>query len=104
MRTRLRRAAGRAASGIAAWVLLADLGAAAASTALSPAEVRDQRWVREDRPLWRSALALPYDAVQVLVWPLQHGLFWAERNDVPERIERVLGAPFRGTSEADPTS
>lgn len=75
--------------------LLAVATGAFGSTPMAPDEVRAERRIREDRPLWRSALALPDTLVQVLLWPLEQSFYWAERVDLPDRIEHVIGAPFR---------
>lgn len=78
---------------------LVTVGVASASVPMSPQEVRAQRRIREDRPLWRSLLAFPDDALHVIFWPIRQGLFWAERVDLPDRVEHVLDAPFRRDSE-----
>jgi hypothetical protein len=52
-----------------------------------PAEdVREQRWTKEETPLWREALALPQTVLLVAAWPLKQVLFWAERVDLPDRL------------------
>ena len=86
--------------GVAAAVaFFASGGIAAAAVPMSPDEVRDQRLIREARPPWRAALALPDDLLHVLVWPIEQGLFWAERVDLPDRVAHLLGAPFGSTSD-----
>ena len=67
------------------WACLAAAVASAAPP-LAAEEVREQRWIKEETPLWRSALALPQAALLVVAWPLKHALFWAERVDLPRRL------------------
>ena len=76
-------------------LLLVAASPASASAPLEPSEVRERRVLREDRPLWREALALPYDALLVLTWPLKQALLWGERAQLDDRIEDVVMWPFR---------
>jgi hypothetical protein len=65
------------------WLLAAVTSAA---PPLAAEEVREQRWVKEETPLWREALALPQTTLRVVAWPLKQALFWAERVDLPHRF------------------
>jgi len=65
--------------------------AALADAPLPAAEVRARRLVREERPLWREALALPNQVLLLLAWPLEHALFWAE----DARLHNRVLLPFR---------
>ena len=56
---------------LVAVALITTRGASLADAPLAPDEVRERRLLREERPLWREALALPYDAALVLAWPLK---------------------------------
>src|SRR5262245_59462809 len=60
----------------------------------SPCEIRERRVMREERPLWRRALALPADALEVTFWPLRQTLFWMERDDVPDRMRDTALHPI----------
>lgn len=88
---------------VATLALLAFSTGAFASTAMTPEDVRAARRIREERPLWRSALALPETALRILLWPLEQSVYWAERVDLPDRVEQVIGAPFR-SAQADEES
>jgi hypothetical protein len=68
---------------------------ALADPPLPPAEVRARRLVREERPLWREALALPSDALLLLAWPLEKGLMWAEGVHLDDRLEDFVLFPIR---------
>ena len=57
--------------------------------------MRARRLYREEEPLWRRALALPADLLELTAWPLKQTLFWMERDDVPERIEDAVMFPIR---------
>ncbi len=52
-------------------LVLSRLLAAVTSAAppLAAKEVREQRWMKEETPLWREALALPQTALGVVAWP-----------------------------------
>jgi hypothetical protein len=65
--------------------------AALADPPLPAREVRERRLVREERPLWREALALPNRVLLLLAWPLEHTLFWAE----DARLHNRVLLPFR---------
>lgn len=45
------------------------------SCSLATEEVRERRWIKEEQPLWREALALPQAALGVVTWPLKQALF-----------------------------
>ena len=82
--------------------LLSLAAAAGADSPPSAAEIRQQRWFREERPWWREALALPADALCVLSWPLKETILWMEKVNLPARVEDAASAPFRRTaSEKD---
>jgi hypothetical protein len=70
-------------------VLLLSWSLAAVTSAAPPLaaeKVREQRWMKEEAPLWREALALPQTALRVVAWPLKQALFWAERVELPHRL------------------
>jgi len=72
-------------------VVLALLSRVAlADPPLAPGEVRERRLFREERPLWREALALPYDAALLVAWPLKRTLFWAEEIHLDDRIANLV--------------
>ena len=80
--------------------LITMWGASLADAPLAPGEVRERRLLGEQRPLWREALALPYDALLVLAWPLKRTLFWAEEVHLDDRITNLVRFPFgRGKDE-----
>jgi len=68
---------------------------APASAPLEPSEVRERRLLREDRPLWSEALALPNDILLVLAWPLKQALLWSERKQLDDRVKDIVTWPFR---------
>jgi hypothetical protein len=76
-------------------LVLSWLFAAVTSAAppLAAEEVREQRWTKEETPLWREALALPQTALAVVAWPLKQALFWAERVDLPHRLGDLVLYP-----------
>jgi hypothetical protein len=83
------RATGAGGAVRAAILLLVSCLFAAVTSAAPPlaAEaVHEQRWMKEETPLWREALALPQTALRVVAWPLKQALFWAERVDLPHRL------------------
>ena len=82
---------------LAAVSLITTWGASLADAPLAPDEVRERRLLREERPLWREALALPYDAALVLAWPLKRTLFWAEQIHLDDRIANLVH--FHGKEE-----
>jgi hypothetical protein len=86
-------------------LVLACRAAAVASAAppLAAEEVREQRWMKEETPLWRSALALPQAALLVVAWPLKHALFWAERVDLPQRVADCVLYPVHNLGSKDET-
>jgi hypothetical protein len=81
------------------------LSAAVASAAqpLAAEEVREQRWMKEETPLWRSVLALPQAALLVIAWPIKHALFWAERVDLPQRLAVCVLYPVHRLGSKDET-
>jgi hypothetical protein len=74
---------------------------ATADTPMPPNEVRAERRIREERPLWREALALPDDVLLLAAWPLKQALFWAEAHHLDDRIGDFFSAPFRRRSGGD---
>jgi hypothetical protein len=72
-----------------------------AAPPLPPAEVRERRWIKEEQPLWREALALPQAALGVVTWPLKQTLFWAERVELHRRVAGFVldPVPHPGTRE-----
>ena len=62
---------------------------------LAADEVRHRRWVHDEHPLWREALALPNDALLLLSWPVEQLLCWAERLRLGTRVHDVVLAPTR---------
>jgi len=82
---------------LAAVSLITTWSASLADAPLAPDEVRERRLLREERPLWREALALPYDAALVLAWPLKRTLFWAEQIHLDDRIANLVH--FHGKEE-----
>ena len=79
---------------LVAVALITTWGASLADAPLAPDEVRERRLVRAERPLWREALALPYDAALLLAWPLKRTLFWAEETHLDDRITNLVRFPF----------
>ena len=75
------------------------MGLASEEGVLPPEEVRARRLFHEERPLWRSALALPADALSVAAWPIEKALVWIEDVNLPERVERAVSAPFRSAAD-----
>jgi hypothetical protein len=69
--------------------------AARADPPLPPREVEERRLVREERPLWREALALPNDALLLLAWPLEQALVWAEGVHLDDRVSDFVRFPIR---------
>jgi hypothetical protein len=59
---------------------------ASAAPPLAAEDVRERRWIKEEPPLWREALALPKAALGVAAWPLKQALVWAERVELPHRL------------------
>ena len=97
-KVRIHRAAVTAAT--LAFVALSSFSAPAfADPPLSPDEVRAERRIREDRPLWREALALPDDLLLMLAWPLKHALFWAEGERLDRRVGDLFVNPFHRRTE-----
>jgi hypothetical protein len=84
---------------LAAWTAASLLTTAApiarAGAPLEPREVREQRLVREDHPLWREALGLPNDLLLLVAWPLKKTLIWAEAKQLDDRIRDVVLWPIR---------
>jgi hypothetical protein len=77
-------------------VLCRSLGATTSAAPPLPAEdVREQRWTKEEEPLWREALALPQTALLVAAWPLKQVLFWAECVNFPARLADFVLYPVR---------
>lgn len=64
-------------------------------------EVRERRLVREERPLWREALALPNDVVVLLSWPIEELLCWAERVRLETRVRDVVLTPISRQESED---
>jgi hypothetical protein len=62
---------------------------------LSADEVRDRRFMHEERPLWRELLALPDDVLLLLSGPVEQLFCWAERVRLGTRVHDVVLAPSR---------
>jgi hypothetical protein len=71
---------------------------------VSAGELRERRLFQEEVPLWRRALALPADLLELTAWPLKQTLFWMERHDIPERIEDGVLFPVRRLRGEDHSS
>jgi hypothetical protein len=69
---------------------------------LAADEVRDRRLMREERPLWREALALPNEALLLVAWPLRQFLCWAEDVRLATRVRDVALAPIEPQDSEDP--
>jgi hypothetical protein len=86
------------------WIALFVFGAlsrtAFGDPPLPAKEVRERRLIREERPLWREALALPNRVVLLAAWPLEQALIWGEEAQLHNRIADVVLWPVRrGRSE-----
>jgi len=85
-------------------LLLASAAAPDEGAPLPPDEVRARRFYREEDPLWRRALMVPADLLELTAWPLRQTLFWMERHDVPEQIEDAVMFPIRKLRGGDSSS
>ena len=92
----------RSAAPMTAALVLTFSAPVFADPPLPPDEVRAERRIREDRPLWREALALPDDVLLLLAWPLKHALFWAEGARVDRRVGALFVNPFHRRTEDAP--
>ncbi|HSD11911.1 MAG TPA: hypothetical protein VLF14_13035 [Candidatus Binatia bacterium] len=87
----------RAAARAAILVLLLSWSFASVASPAPPLaaeEVRERRWIKEETPLWREALALPKAALGVAVWPLKQAFFCVERVNLPHRLADFVLYPF----------
>lgn len=79
--------------------LLVVLLVAASATADECEDPSAGRRIRAEPTLARRALALPYDAVTVLAWPVKKLVIFMEAVNLPARIGDAARAPFGGLED-----